>query len=250
MSVILLHLQAFEPGGRHERFITDYLEQTNRMFCLMPRYRSNVGDGGLDAIYGIGYALSKLYQDKIDEFLLAFYGYIVFNLERETFASRETNLIYASDLHASSSYPIPDASDPLPCSGAVALQYLRHLLVTEELEGPGQFTGNLCVLYGAPRAWFRDGRQIKFGPAPTHYGTMSCTVTSNVAQGCIHALIQPPTRNAWNTLKVRLRHPDGLPIRRVTVNGKPWAGVDAKSELIALQPGQEVYRVEVVYSND
>jgi hypothetical protein len=220
------------------------------MFCLMPRFRRNVGAGGLDAIYGIGYALSKLHQDKIDEFLLAFYGYLAFNLERETFASRETNLIYASDLHVGSSYPVPDASDPLPCSSAVALHYLRHLLVTEELDGPGRFSGNLRILWGAPRAWFLDGRQIKFGPAPTHFGTMSCTVTSDAAKGRIHALIQPPTRNAWNTLKLRLRHPDGLPIRRVTVNGEPWAGVDAKGELITLQPGEDVYRVEVAYRGD
>jgi len=247
MSVILLHLMAFEPGGRHECFITEFLEKTNRMFCLMPRFRRDVGAGGINGIYGIGYVLSKLHQDKIDEFILAFYGYLAFNLERETFVSRETNLIYASDLHVASSYPVPDASDPLPCSSAVALNYLRHLLVTEELDGPGRFSGNLRVLWGAPRAWFRDGRQIRFGPAPTHFGTMTCEVTSDVARGTIQAIIRPPKRSKWTSLKLRLRHPDELPFRQVTVNGEPWKEFDAKCEIITLLPGQEKYRVEVTY---
>jgi hypothetical protein len=247
MSVILLHLLAFEPGGRHERFITDYIEQTNRMFCLMPRFRRDVGAGGINGIYGIGYVMSKLHQDRIDEFLLAFYGYIAFNLERETFVSRETNLIYVSDLHVISSYKVPDASDPLPCASAVALNYLRHMLVTEELDGPGRFSGNLRVMCGVPRAWFRDGRQIRFGPAPTHFGTMSCTVTSDVTRGRINALIQPPKRNGWKTIKLRLRHPDRLPIRHVIVNEEPWNEFDTRAEIITLLPGQEEYRVDVTY---
>ena len=183
----------------------------------------------------------------IDEFILAFYGYLAFNLERETFVSRETNLIYASDLHVISSYKVPDASDPLPCASAVALNYLRHMLVTEELEGPGRFSGNLRVLWGAPRAWFSGGKQIRFGPTPTHFGTMSCAVTSDVAGGCIHALIQPPKHNGWKTIKLRLRHPDGLPFRRVTVNEEPWDEFNPEAEIITLLSGHEEYRVEVTY---
>jgi hypothetical protein len=247
MSIILLHLLALEPGGKYERFITDYIEKTNRTFCLMPRFRRDVGAGGINGIYGIGYVLSKLHQDRIDEFVLAFYGYLAFNLERETFVSRETNVIYASDLHVISPYKVPDASDPLPCASAVALNYLRHMLVTEELEGPGRFSGNLRVLCGVPRAWFRDGRQIRFGPAPTHFGEMSCAVTSDVDREHIHATIRPPKRDPWNTIKLRLRHPDGLQIRSVTVNGKPWKEFDAEGEIITLLPGQEEFRVEAMY---
>jgi hypothetical protein len=244
---LLLDLLPFDLGGRHERFITDFLEQNNRTFCLMPRFRRTVGAGGLDGLYGVGYVLSKLHQDKIDEFLLAFYGYLAFNMERETFASRETNLIYASDFHVRFSDEVPNGSDPLPCSSAVALNYLRHLLVTEELSGPGLFSGNLLVLFGAPRAWFQDGKTIAFSDASTHFGKMSCTVISAVAHGRMEALIRPPARNAWSALKVRLRHPDGLPIRRVSVNGQPWLEVDAKRELISLQPGADTYRVAVEY---
>ncbi|HPM84930.1 MAG TPA: hypothetical protein PLF81_29710 [Candidatus Anammoximicrobium sp.] len=39
---------------RHLRWITDFLEEDNRMFCLLPRFRRDVGAGGLDALYGIG----------------------------------------------------------------------------------------------------------------------------------------------------------------------------------------------------
>lgn len=247
MAVVLLHLLALAPGGRQERYITDFIEQTNRLFCLMPRFRRDVGAGGLDGLYGIGYVQSKLHQDRIPEFLLAFYGYQAFNMERETFSSRETNLIYASDLQLRTPFPIPEASDPLPCSSVVALDFLRHLLVTEELDGAGLFSGNLLILFGAPREWFRNGQRIAFADAATHFGKMSCTVTSEVAQGRIRAVVRPPLRNAWNRLHLRLRHPDGLPMRRVTVNGSPWTAVDTARELIALQPGMDRYIVESAY---
>jgi hypothetical protein len=121
------------------------------------------------------------------------------------------------------------------------------MLVTEELHGPGLFSGNLLVLFGTPRAWFQDGKKITFTAAPTHFGKISCTVVSEVSRGRIEALIRPPSRNVWGALKLRLRHPDGLPIQRVTVNGKPWQAMNAKHELITLQPGMDTYRVVVEY---
>lgn len=247
MAPILLGVPAFEHGGRHERFVTDYLEQTNRLFCLMPRLRDGVGAGGLDGIYGMGNVLSKLRQGKTAEFLLAFYGYQAFNMERETFVSRETNVVYASDLHVRSCYEEPDTSDPLPCASAVVLHYLRHMLVTEELDGPGGFSGNLLLLFGTPRAWFRDGGKIAFSNVPTHFGKMSCTVISDLSRDRIRTHILPPSRNAWKTIVLHLRHPDSLPIQRVTVNGEPWKDVDAGRDLIRLGPGSDIYLVEAVY---
>jgi len=244
----LLDLQPFDLDGRQVGYVTDYLEQANLTFCCLPRFRRDVGPGGLDGLYGLGYILTKLHQDKIDEFLLGFYGYLAFNLERDTFASRETNLIYASDLHIRSRYPVPDMSDPLPCSSAVALHFLRNLLVTEELEGPGRPSENLRVLFGAPRAWFREGRRIRFRDAPTHFGPMSCTVVSRASQGWIKARLTPPMRNPWQSLKLRLRHPQGKKIRQVTVNGQPWPEVDAARDLIILHPGEKVYEVVAAYT--
>lgn len=243
----ILHLKALEPGGKQMRYITDFLEQDNRLFCLMPRFRRDVGAGGLDGLYGLGYLLTKLHQDHIPEFLLGFYGYLAFNLERDTFAARETNLIYASDLHVRSRYPVPDMSDPVPCSAAVALQYLRHMLVTETPRLDGRPSGELRLLYGTPRAWFAEGKVIALAGAPTEYGELSVRVRSQAARGRIEAVVIPPARDPWDRLLLRLRHPDGKPLQAVTVNGVPHREFDAARELITLRPGPEEYRVLAVY---
>ena len=46
----------------------------------------------------------------------------------------------ASDLHVRAAFPVPDVSDPLPCSSAVALHLLREMLATEEWASPGAQT--------------------------------------------------------------------------------------------------------------
>lgn len=243
----ILHLQALEPGGRQMRYITDFMEQDNRLFCLMPRFRRDAGAGGLDGLYGLGYLLTKLQQDHVPEFLLGFYAYMAFNLERDTFAARETNLIYASDLHVRSRYPVPDMSDPVPCSAAVALQYLRHMLVTEAPSLDGRPSGELRLLSGTPRAWFVEPKVISLDQAPTEYGPIGLRVESRAARGQIEAVLTPPTRDPWQRLVLRLRHPDGKPLQAVTVNGAAYREFDAARELITLHPGPAQFRVVAEY---
>jgi hypothetical protein len=244
---ILLDLLPFDLRGGQSDYLTDYLERANLLFCGLPRFRRDVGPGGLDGLYGLGYLLTKLHQDRIDEFLLGFCGYLAFNMERATFASRETNLIYASDLHARSRYRVPDMSDPVPCSSAVALLLLRNMLVTERPEGPGLPSHQLRLLWGAPRAWFADGQRLRFAGMPTHFGEVSCEVVSRAAQGKIEARVVPPSRDPWAAIQLRLRHPTGAKMKRVTVNGKRWDQIDPDKELLTLLPGSAEYRILAEY---
>jgi hypothetical protein len=191
----------------------------------------------------LGYILTKLQQDRSDGFLLGFYAYLAFNLERSTFAARETNLIYASDLHVRSRYKVPQMSDPLPCSSAVALQLLRHLLATETPPAPDKPATELRLLAGTPRAWFADGRTICLERLPTEFGEVSLEVVSRAAQGRIEARIVPPSRNPWTALQLRLRDPHGRRLVRVQLNGQPHLEFDAGRELIRLRPGAGEYRL-------
>lgn len=243
----LLDLEPFEKGSRHFRWIADFLEQDNRTFCFLPRFRRDAGAGGLDAIYSKGYLLSKLHEDHIRDFLLGFYAFLAFNMDHETFASRETNVLYASDLHAQSAYQVPDMSDPLPCSSAVALHFLRHMLVTEERAGPGQYSGNLLLLPAVPKAWLADGCKIRIAEAPTHFGPVSLEVRSAAASGRIEARVVPPQRHVYGAIKLRLRHPQGKAIRSVTLDGKPWQGFDAAGSWIVLPGGTAVRHLVVTY---
>jgi hypothetical protein len=243
----LLDLPALEPGGRQERYLTDWMEQDNRTFCLLPRFRRDVGPGGLDGLYGLGYILSKLQQDKVNEFLLGFYAYLAFNMDHTTFASRETNLIYASDLHLRSPYKVPDMSDPVPCSSAVALLLLREMLVMEAPAQWGEPNSELRLLHGTPQAWFEHGKTIRCEDLPTEFGPLSVQVESQVAQSFITATVRPPTRTPWQRIALRLRHPDGKRWKRVLVDGRPHTEADAARELVFLQPGPDRFNLRVEY---
>lgn len=229
----ILDVEPFAIGSTHLRWITDYLEDDNRTLCLLPRFR-HIGPGALDAIYGKGYFLTKLHEDSIREFLLAFYAYLAFNMDRDVFTSRESNVLYTSDLHARSSYRAAEISDPLPCGSAVALHLLRHMLVTEERAGAGGYSGNLLLLAGTPRAWFSDRDVIRIRNAPTHYGPVDLEVRSEPSQGRIIARLSRPTRDPCGTVRLRLRHPTGKTLQGVWLNDKERANFDPKTEWIVV----------------
>ena len=243
----MLDIDSLAPGSRHCRWITDFLEADNRTFCFLPRFRRDAGSGGLDALYGKGYILGKLREDAIREFLLGFYAFQAFNMDHETFVSRETNVIYASDLHVRSAYRVPDMSDPIPCSSAVALHFLRHLLVTEESTVPGVYSGDLHLLSATPRAWLSDGQVIRFEKLPTHFGPISLEVRSFAADSRIEAHLVPPDRHPPKVINLRLRHPEARPIQSVTVNGESWDGFDPDKECVVLPGSAQKYRIVVRY---
>lgn len=243
----LLDLTPFDPRGPRLGWVTDYLEAEDRIVCGLPRFRRDAGAGGIDGLYGIGYVLGKLQADRTDEFLLGLYGYLAWNMDRETFACRETNVLYASDLHVRSAYPTPDVSDPLPCGAAVASHYIRHMLATETPVAPGVEPTGLSLLQGAPRAWFADGERIAVEELPTAFGPVSFRVRSRADAGRIEARVEPPTRDRWESIRLRLRDPLGRPISRVTLNGAPHREWEAAGETIILRPGAVRYEVTVEY---
>lgn len=238
---LMMDLMPFDFSDPRSNYLGDFLDRDNRTLCLLPRFRRNDQAGGIDAIYGMGHILSRLHQNKIREFLLGFYAYQAFNMEHACFTSREQNRVYSSDLHLRSSVPVMDWSDPLPCSSAVAVLLLRHLLVTEESKGAAEYTGKLLLLYGAPRKWFARDEKIAVTGAPTHAGTISFAVTINADASQLHAEIDASKLDC-PAIKIRLRHPDGKLMNSVTVNGKAITTFDARDELVeVLKPSGKVF---------
>jgi len=74
--------------------------------------------------------------------------------------------------------------------------------------------------------------------APTNFGPASYRIESAIATGRIEATIDRPTRTSPRAIVLRLRHPDGQPMRLVTVNGTQNATFDPGRETITLPPGQ------------
>jgi len=254
MAHFIVSLWPFELSDRRANYISDFIEADNRTFCMLPRFRTDgnpqgrdLGAGGIDAIYSLGGLLQNLQQNRIREFLLGFYAFQVFNMEHTCFTSREGNRVYSSDLHLRTPSALSDWSDPLTCSSAVGWLLLRHLLVTEEALGAGQYSGKLLLLYSAPRRWFEPGKKIVVDNAVTHAGKVSFKVAAAANGRSIRADITLPRDSTCPAVKIRLRHPQGRPMRSVTIDGKRAASFDARDELVEIPSPAGTVRVVAEY---
>lgn len=105
------------------------------------------------------------------------------------------------------------------------MENFRNLLVMEE----GQ---SLWITRATPRAWLEQGKKISVKNAPTYFGTLAYEIISDVDNGKITATIEIPNRNPAHSTILRFRHPKALPIKAVTVNGRPWKNFDPNKEVI------------------
>jgi len=91
----------------------------------------------------------------------------------------------------------------------------------------------------APRAWFQDGQQITVTGAPTSFGRVSYTIKSAVAQNYIEATIKLENHAmeeslATAAIALRLRHPEGKLMQKVTVNGEAQTDFDAHTDIVTI----------------
>jgi hypothetical protein len=242
----LLDLEALSPESQPAGWISDLLDADNRTFCHLPRYRP-MGPGALDALYGKGHLLQLLHGGAVRDYLLGFYAYLAFNMDHDTLVSRESNVLYPSDLHVRGSYGAAEITDPLPCASAVALHLVRHMLVTEERGPAGTYSGRLLLLAGVPRHWLHDGQSIRCMQLPTHFGPVSLEVQSCTRDDRIDARVVPPQREQAAAVRLRLPHPDGHVLESVHVNGSPWDRFDAAGEWIDLPPGTDAINITARY---
>jgi len=83
--------------------------------------------------------------------------------------------------------------------------------------------------------WIKDGMTVAIGDALSYFGPVSYSIRSHVAQGYIEATVDRPIRKLPKALVVRLRHPDGKQMSRVTVNGRVWTDFDVKRETVRIE---------------
>ncbi len=106
----------------------------------------------------------------------------------------------------------------------------------------------LLLLQATPRKWLEDGKRIEVQQAPTYYGRMSMRVVSHAIAGSIAVEIDMPDRTSPGVLLVRLRHPQGKPIRSATVNGQAWTDFDVQQERLRIErPNRGHYSVVASY---
>lgn len=120
------------------------------------------------------------------------------------------------------------------------LHQTRTMLLTERGD-------ELWLAPFVPTAWLEDGRVVQVRDAPTFFGPVSYRITSHVADGRIEAMIEPPERSAPEAIVLRLRHPDGRPIRRVEVDGREHQAFEAAEGTVRLDPSTDALAVRVFY---
>jgi hypothetical protein len=120
------------------------------------------------------------------------------------------------------------------------LTQTRTMLVTERDD----------ALWLAPfvtTAWMLDGARVAAGNLPTKWGPTSYTIESHASAGVIRARVTlPPTQPLGGTW-LRLRHPEGRPMRSVTIAGKPWTDFDPARECVHMPPMTGTMGVECRY---
>ncbi|MGD0538869.1 MAG: hypothetical protein ABSC03_14645 [Verrucomicrobiota bacterium] len=146
-------------------------------------------------------------------------------------------------------HPLPDLGDwrgdHYKTSDESNSNYWLRLMFIEDDQGDDVLRLGMAI----PRAWLNDGEQPSIERAATFFGPMSLRFASKAKSGQITAVVEPPTRRTPKQVLLRFRHPEGKLIRRVDVNGKPWARFDVKKEWVDLTGLNGTTTVTAFYGN-
>ncbi|MHB8973404.1 MAG: hypothetical protein ACYC4N_23440, partial [Pirellulaceae bacterium] len=216
------------------RWMMDYLEEQQFLRTGMGDYpeASNRQDpynlGGFAKVQPYYGRFAEVYasRDDIKPFIRAYFNAIPSLLSRE-------NLSFWEHFHNTAGWNKTHETGWFLCQS-------RIMLVREQGD-------ELWLAPFATSAWFQDGQRISVREAPTSFGRVSYTIESAVKQGRIDATIESPTRKPPQHIVLRVRHPEGKPMRAVTVDGKPHQEFDPGQDTITLAPAATTLHVRVQY---
>jgi hypothetical protein len=186
-------------------------------------------DGGVDHAYTYGYWLDCLKLDRVKEAILGLYASLAYGMSQQTYSGVEVTHLFTG------------ANEPtLPhlYSCTQQLRLLRMMLVRED--GP-----DLRLGQAVPRPWLEARRTLDVQDAPTHFGPVSFRVESHVDRGRIDVQLMAPARQTPRRVLLRLRHPQGKTIKRVTLDGKPLESF--AGETITLASPRGALKIVVEY---
>jgi hypothetical protein len=173
--------------------------------------------------------VAYLNRDEIKHFLRAYFN---------AFASAFEPGVRMLNEHSLPELGYPGGAMYKTSDEAQSTYWLRLMFIHEQ--GRDLYLGQAI-----PRYWLAPGKGVAIERAATHFGPMSLRVSSEADQ--LKASLTPPTRNAPDTIYLRLRHPQGKPMKSVTVNGKPYSRIDPEKEWVVL-PGKVSGVQEIVGS--
>ncbi len=215
----LSRLKALDPAGR----LTT---------CLLQDHEDNLFYGGWgmanEPVYN-QQATAYLFRDDPKAVIRAFYSMMACAFSHSVFEPVEHRWAWGQ-------YFGPPSTD------GAWFELYRNMLI-RELDDD-----TLLLLQATPRKWLEHGKSIEVQRAPTYYGRLSMKVDSYAVAGMIAVEIDMPDRASPRVLMVRLRHPQGKPIRSATVNGQPWTDFDVPKEWLRIErPDRRHYSIVASY---
>lgn len=129
-----------------------------------------------------------------------------------------------------------------PSTDGAWFELYRSMLVHERDDD------SLLLAGFTPRRWLEAGKRVEVRQAPTRFGLLSMTVENKSGGKQLEAEVQMPDRTRPTALLVRFRHPAGLRMRSVTVNGQSWSDFDGEKEWVRVPaPAEKRYAIVVHY---
>ena len=129
-----------------------------------------------------------------------------------------------------------------PSTDGAWFELYRNMLVREVDDR------TLLLGQATPRKWLEDGLKIEVQNAPTYVGRLSYRFESQARSGRILATVTLDGQSPPSSLLVRLRHPEGKPIRSVTVDGQNWTDFDRDNEWVRIaNPHARQYAIVASY---
>lgn len=228
LSPRLLESEIFNTDDEKIHLIPEYLEHRDGLILGLSRWK---GFGGIDPHFISGYAITNLRLNDIDKFLLTFYSLISYGMARETFSTQECSFIVSGTANYGNVGPQHWYSSRQPHlhSTSEMIRLVDMMLLKEEKD-------EVWLTWGTPRKWLEDGKKIEVRKVQTSYGPFDISIYSHASEGFINAEITTSLRKSPSVIRLKLRHPEGKMIRKVTINGKKWN--DFKGEVININPSE------------
>ena len=219
----LLPMGVMDPDSSEADWLVDNLEDVQFLvnrgpFSFYPEVKSDPFNmGGFSKVQPYITRVPQMHaiRDEVKLFIRAYFNGLATGLNTETLSISE--------------HPAGTGSQVSSQSMGHFLEQTRMMLLMERGD-------DLHLAPFVPDYWLRDGLGVSVANAPTRFGNVSYKIRSHAAEGFIEAVIDTPTRRQPTAVVVRLRHPDGIPMESVTVDGKEHADFDAARECIRIEP--------------
>jgi hypothetical protein len=95
--------------------------------------------------------------------------------------------------------------------------------------------------------WLADGQKVSARNLPTRFGKTGFELISHIGAGAIEATVWPPDRNPPKQIVLRVRHPEGKAMKRVSVDGRNHTEFDASKDIVRISPQGKPIAIRVEY---